>query len=295
LPAIVTESLRWVAVPEPLTGATVARAAGKALGRNSALSDEVARLLHLLLGPSFDVIGQAGGRWWEYHLRNVGRIARKARRKAGDRAREGEANARAVYSVLEDGSLCDDELMAEYFGGMLAASITPGGRDDRAASWSRVVGSLSWLQVRAHFLLYREWADRLQGRTINLGTDLGRQQAQMDLDLTEFLPVLTTGAEIEQASALHNAVVGLQVRGLIEWFVMGSKSVDPTREPATSPYQDTLRVRPSIQGLELYGWAQGAQGLRPDQFSTQAIVFPTDPEIPRLARVTLPSLPAEMA
>jgi len=135
---------------------------------------------------------------------------------------------------------------------MLAASITPDGRDDRVASWSKVVASLSWLQVRAHFMLYRDWADRLHGRTMNLGTDLGRQQAQIDLDLTEFLPVLTTGADIEQASALHNAIAGLQVRGLIEWFLMGSKAVDLTQELATSPYLDTL-VRPSIQGLELYG------------------------------------------
>jgi len=55
--------------------------------------------------------------------------------------------------------------MAEYLGGVLAASRSRGGRDDRAIAWSNLVTSLSSVQVRAHFLLYREWAALLRGRS----------------------------------------------------------------------------------------------------------------------------------
>ncbi len=92
--------------------------------------------------------------------RRLEMIAEKASAKAIEDGRGGTVHLRVAYSILEDGSLCDDELMAKYLGGVLAGSRSPNGRADRAITWCRCIGSMSWLQARAHFLPYREWAGR---------------------------------------------------------------------------------------------------------------------------------------
>jgi hypothetical protein len=56
-----------------------------------------------------------------------------ARRKLGIRAEQpGSIPARTLQKLLTDGSFVDDEICAEYFGGVLASSRSQTGRDDRA-------------------------------------------------------------------------------------------------------------------------------------------------------------------
>ena len=190
---------------EPITGAIVA----KAMGRTSPESQKAtSNLLIRVFGPTADAIGEALGRYTTYRLRNVGRIVERADEKSG--GKRGAANPRVAHILLEDGSYCDDEVMVDYLGGVLAASRTPTGRDDRAASWSNLITSLSSLQIRAHYLLYREWAARLhQVEGINLGLDSGRDMAEMQLDAMEFIGSLLAGEDIEPSSALAHAVLGV--------------------------------------------------------------------------------------
>jgi hypothetical protein len=50
-------------------------------------------------------------------------------------AREGRpASPKVIKAILDDGSFCDDELTASYFGGVLASSKTEVGCDDRGAT-----------------------------------------------------------------------------------------------------------------------------------------------------------------
>lgn len=254
---------------EPITGAIVAKAMGKS---DPEMQKATSNLLVRVLGPTADAVGEALGRYTTYRLRNVGRIVERADEKS-DSGKQGSANPRVAHILLEDGSYCDDEIMVDYLGGLLAASRTPTGRDDRAASWSNLVTSLSSLQIRAHYLLYREWAEGLHDvKDINLGVDEGRRQAEMHLELIEFVNVLVMGEEIDQSSALNHAISGLVRVGLIaDHYSYGQSGKPPAPQ---SKFEFALSVQPSAIGVELYGWAQGVSGgLSPHEFTTRAVVI----------------------
>lgn len=191
---------------DPLSGAAVAKALSAAGGEGA---KETGRLLGRVLGPSADEIGEALRRYTAFRVGNVARIAEKAESKGAGRG-EREVPPRVAHRLLEEGSYCDDELMVEYLSGVLAASSTPGGRDDRAVVWSDMVTGLSSLQVRAHFLLYREWAVRLHGRSdLNLGMEAPRAQCEIHVELVEFLNALVAGHNVDPIAAVNHAIVVL--------------------------------------------------------------------------------------
>jgi hypothetical protein len=176
------------------------------------------------------------------------------------------------------GPYCDDELIADYLGGVLAGSRTLPGGDDRAVSWSKIVTSLSALQVRAHYLLYREWAARLRIIGVyELGVAAGRIQATMEVSSGELTRLLVARSEIDPNDALSHGFGGLTRVGLLDdYFLCNGRFV---------------RVTPSITGLELYGWAQGLPGLSPRDFASKARPFEITDAIPRPSSVTFPKIP----
>ena len=187
-------------MPDPLMGTVLA----KALGTAGAQSEKAATGLFVrVLGPSADEIGEALRRYTAYRLRNVGRIVSNADAKTDDSEEDVIVNPRVARVLIEEGSYCDDDLMANYLGGVLASSRTRDGRDDRAVTWSRLITDLSALQVRAHYLLYREWAARLQGIVpFNLAYPEIVERAVMHIDLEEFNPALARGSGVDYHRAL---------------------------------------------------------------------------------------------
>ena len=167
--------------------------------------------------------------------------------------------------------------------------------DDRAVAWSELVTSLSAVQVKAHYLLYREWALRLRGRTdVNIGIDGGRRLAAMDVELLEFITVLTQNADLDPNIAIAHAISGLVRVGLLDGeFQYGSKQ----DLSADSSYSHVLRVKPSIAGVELFGWAMGCPGIQAISFIAAELDEETDgsPLPDRLESailLNLPELPA---
>lgn len=234
-------------------------------------------LLARVLGPSADAVGEILRRYTEYQLRNVARILECADAKSRSEHRDSIVNLRVAHVLLEDGSYCHDELMASYLGGLLAGSRTPQGRDDRAVAWSKVTTGLSSLQLRAHYLLYREWAARLRVVGVyDLGVDAGRVQATMEISSSEFAKFLVGDSEVDENDAMSHAIGGLIRVGLLDdrFFYNG----------------ELVRVIPSITGIELYGWAQGLPGLSPRGFASKAQPFDLEDAIPRLSWVNFPRL-----
>jgi hypothetical protein len=242
-------------------------------------SEAVARtLLARVLGSSADAVSEAVRRYTEYRLRNVERIVERAAAKSGSPFQGTAVGLRVAHVVLADGSYCDDELMADYLGGLLAGSRTARGRDDRAVSWSKVITSLSALQIRAHYLLYREWAARLRIIGVyELGVEAARIQATMEISSEEFAKLLVGDSEVDENDAMSHAIGGITRAGLLgDNFRYNGMFV---------------RVAPSIVGLELYGWAQGLPGLSPRDFASKARLFAITDAIPRPNSVSFPQLP----
>lgn len=283
---------------DPVTSAALSKAASSA-------AEAVPGLLTRLLGPSADVLGDALSRWTERRVRNVGRILEKAEEKA--EGREGLASPRIAHRLLEEGSFCDDSLMADYFSGVLAASVSPGGADDSGVGWAALIGTMSSLQVRAHFLFYREWALLLTGRSgIELGQTSDRNRTRLVADATDFVRAMThvsadaVGASVRPGNAsaprvldvtgmLSHTLTGLHRQGLLDSYGWG--------DPAT--LQKSLRVdvtRTSVSGtmtlpgIELFGWAQGVpsmtwRGIFDHDWSQLSHV-----DVPRLSSARLPKI-----
>lgn len=80
-------------------------------------------------------------------------------------------NHRVAFKALTEASITDDEVVADYLGGVLAASEP---NDDAGAAIVALIGRLSSQQLRLHYLIYREfrrvWP---QGKSVNLH-DSGR-------------------------------------------------------------------------------------------------------------------------
>lgn len=235
-------------------------------------------LLSRVLGSSADAVGDDLRHYTEYRLGNAGRIIERAAAKSRSLDNGNSVNLRVAHVLIADGSYSDDPLVADYLGGLLAASRTPEGRDDRAVAWSKLISSLSSLQIRAHYLLYREWAARLRVIGVyELGVDAVRSQAAMEISADEFTKILAGDSEVDENDALSHAIGGLvRVRLLADNFFYNGELVN---------------VAPSITGIELYGWAQGLPGLSPRSFASKAQPFDLADAIPRLGSVTFPKLP----
>lgn len=271
-------------MPDPVIGAVVL---AKAMGSSGSEAERAAgNLLTRLLGPSVDAFGAALARSVEYRTRNFGRIVKSADAKSRA-SQAGVVPARVAFVMLEDGSLCDDELMAEYLGGVLAGARTPTGKDDRAVSWIKIIAGLSALEIKAHYLLYREWADRLHGLTdMNLGFPTTARGAMLDVDLREFEHLLDPDGSMAFQEATTHAIIGLEAANLLT----NSSCMPRSGVAPGSPFEYVLQAAPTMRGCDLYGWAQGLSGLMAGEFTSKAEVFDVVPAIPRLENVALPGL-----
>lgn len=114
-----------------------------------------AKLVEKLLGPTADYVGQGLRDWTEKRVANIHNIFHIAADRLGeDLDKEGGVPPRILKGILDEGSFCDDPLMAEYFGGVLASSRTNVSHDDRGMAFLSVISNLSAYQVRSHYIFY---------------------------------------------------------------------------------------------------------------------------------------------
>ncbi len=85
--------------------------------------------LNRLLGPTADYIGGEIRGLAEKCNINLGCIVRRAVKKLGRKIDEpGAVNSRVLRQVWSEGRFIEDELVAEYFGGLLASSRSASGQ-----------------------------------------------------------------------------------------------------------------------------------------------------------------------
>ena len=185
---------------EPGTGLAIL---GSALGG--------AKVVEKLLGPTAEYIGGGLRNWTERRVQNVVSIFTKTTAKLGaDIDKPGAIPPRVLKNVLDEGSYCDDPLMAEYFGGVLASSRSQVGRNDRGVYWSSLVARLSIYQVRSHFLVYRAIYDRFKNTDFHFGPD-DRSKLAILLPFPEYIRSMEFNQEKESQV---NALLGHIFHGL---------------------------------------------------------------------------------
>jgi hypothetical protein len=134
------------------------------------------------------------------YVRGRDKIVEVASRKVEDHNDGKQVNIRAARDVLWNGAITEDDVCAEYFGGMLAAARSADGKDDSVVHYVDTVKAMSARQLELHYLIYKAWqsilVDKCQEmnvaqssdvQTANLffaGLELGARSIKYDRDLT---------------------------------------------------------------------------------------------------------------
>jgi hypothetical protein len=235
---------------DPGTGLTIL---GTALGSKD--------LVIKILGPTADYLGTGMREWTERGVQNIGRVFENARKKLGDRIETpGAVPPKVLKGIISEAPFCDDELAAEYFGGVLASSRSGVSRDDRGAAFAALVGRLSAYQIRAHYFFYSLVRILYEGIAENIGAQQGREK------LKTFIPIQTFGTAMEFGPGekgdvlLSHVMFGLAREALIE----SSFNYGPLPDIRSYyPEADTsgIVISPSALGVELFLWAHGRGDL----------------------------------
>ncbi len=161
---------------DPGTGLTVL---GTALGSK----DLVAKIL----GPTAEYLGAGMRDWTERRVKNLGRVFENAKERLGDKIDSpGAVPPKVLKGILEAAPFCDDELGAEYFGGVLASSRSEVGRDDRGAAFLALIERLSTYQIRSHYFFYTVIRVLYEGLTENLSVNEGRSRLKTFVPLEAY-------------------------------------------------------------------------------------------------------------
>lgn len=191
-----------------------------------------------ILGPTFNEIGEDLRK-----LYAVGRdkIIDAAYRKLSDPNDGKKANLRVVRDTLWNGAFSDDEICAEYFGGVLAGSRSEDGRDDTNIQFVSTIKSMSSSQLRLHYFVYARLNQLLvqSNKRVNVA-DSTQIQSKKVFFLTGEISDLNVQIETD--------LVALLQRGLVHGFRYESKEVDKLQIPY-------FYVQPNTSGVVLFAVA----------------------------------------
>ena len=222
---------------------------------------QTAKAISRLLGPAADEVAEAVARWTAWRLRNVERVGAVANARAGDAA--GTVDARLAMKIFEEASYSENEIIAEYLGGVLASSRAEGDPDDRGIAWSSLIGRLSVQQLRLHYMLY----DGL--RRLNVGSEasLATLCAQdIFISYADIWAVLGDAGPVSTAT-FADAFYGLARERLVgDQFGFGPPEHLRTGRHRTRAFPEPggLVFHASRPGIALFLWGHG----KGDQFPT---------------------------
>lgn len=238
-------------------------------------------LIVKILGPTAEYLGDGLKSWTETRLTNVAKIMNRAHRVSGDKINEkGTVPPRVLKEILDQGSFCEDELMAEYFGGILASSRTNEVADDRGSSYAALISRLSSYQIRTHYLLYRLLKDLYDDTDLKIGETQDRLKMQI------FIPMEVYAAVMELDPVDHEkmwAVLSHSFRGLAKEdlldggnFAMGPVESIKRNSPFKDATSDGFTFTPSPFGIDLFMWVHGYPNMLLGNFLNKKSVFMAD-------------------
>jgi hypothetical protein len=236
-----------------------------------------------ILGPTADYLGDGLQQWTERRVENLRRVFEKADRKLGPEALESDGSVppRVLKGILDEGGYRDDELGAEYLGGVLASSRTAVARDDRGASLVALVGRLSTYQLRAHYIMYSQAQRALVGTELNLGQQQVRRSRALFLPFNGFPRAMDLNTD---EFADFSALLSHTLHGLIREELMEDEfkygSADHLRGGGVQDFGvGGVIYRVSPLGMELYCAAHGIRGNPLTNFIDPDIEFRIEPPV----------------
>jgi hypothetical protein len=240
-----------------------------------------AKLVEKLLGPTAGYIGGGIKNWTENRVNNISRILKSATDRLGARLDEpGRVPPRVLKEILDDGSFCDDELTAEYFGGVLASSRSSVPRDDRGLTFLGVVSNLSAYQVRSHYVFYTLFKKHYNGdrfKTVYPSGNGPYHKIYIPYGVYAAAMDLQEGENVEEVAA--HSLFGLDRHRLIFEFAYGPVEEEilgwyREQYPDLDAPKDGIIVGLSPFGAELFSWVHGRSDFQSvNDFSDPGVTY----------------------
>ena len=247
---------------------------GLTLGGTAIAADMMRRVL----GPTADYLGDEFRGWVEHRTEEAKRIIEKARQKQESEPDDEETvPPRVAKGVFEEGPYFDNELGAEYFGGILAASRTNKRYDDRGSSYVDLISRLSSYQIAVHYLFYKSV------RIIYSENDLNLSHEKELSKIKTFFPLVTLEVNIDLKDASrdeYNSLLQHIFFGLLREDLLGSLKWGPKRD---LPYKGNIDrntpgvvFEPTALGISLYLWAHGKGSTDLNRFLDESLDLISD-------------------
>ncbi|MBA2435067.1 MAG: hypothetical protein H0W34_11525 [Pyrinomonadaceae bacterium] len=247
------------------------------IGPEGVIATAGAKLLFDVFGDTAKLIGKRLSLYAETGLDNLERVLKRAHhRESLTEKASGAVSARVIQHLLPEACFCEDEVQAEYLGGILASAKGPVARDDRAVSHLSLLSSLSTYQIRTHYLLYN-CILRWRGQHAEL---IGRwlipdRHKNITVAVTEeeFQRMMAFATEEPAAAICQHVFAGLEERGLIKG---GLHLVMPDPQVRRQPNVAFRYFYPTVLGIELFMWGLGhgdqtIQAYRPELLNDETL------------------------
>jgi hypothetical protein len=214
-------------------------------------------LISKVLGPTADYLGAGLQSLAARGLKNVERVFVNAAERLGKELdAPGVVPPRVLKGILQEAPFCDDELAAEYFGGVLASSRSEVGRDDRGATFTSLIARLSVYQIRSHFLFYSVVRGIYVGCGENIGHSSGRRKLRTFVPWNAYVMAMEFDKNERAEIMMAHVMFGLAREALVEGdFLFGNPEHIRTQYPGAD--QPGILFSPSALGVELFLWAHG--------------------------------------
>jgi len=235
------------------------------------------KTIEKVIGPTLDDFGEDLRKWTARRKGNFKRIVENAWKKLGSKTEiYGQVNSRVLKGILSEGTFCDDELMAEYFGGVLASSRSDISRDDRGASFVALIGRLTTYQIRAHYIFYNTLKILFDGRTdISVMSSKYRNKLEVFFPNDSFNLAMEFTEKEDVSVILPSVMSGLARESLIEkdFEVIGG-------EKTAFCGGNGLIFCPTDLGTELFLWVHGKNNIPVKDFLKPEHKFSVELNIP---------------
>ncbi len=226
-------------------------------------------LLNKLLGPTADYIGGELKNIAERCNINLDNVFRRALQKLGPRANMPRAvNPRVLKHVISEGQFCEDVIMAEYLGGVLASTKSGTPRDDRGIYYLNLISELSSYQIRTHYMIYSSIVQ--YGSKFNQDTSFWYLNDGITVLIPEHEYVMSMDYSGEESheDISHHSFLGLESSNLSKG---GNQIIN--RDSRPFPGVPFRYFWPTRFGFELFLWGLGLGHMRVSSY------FDIDPNI----------------
>ena len=212
-----------------------------------------------LLGPTADYLGEGLRDIVKRRSETLERIFKSAVHKVGERIDEpGIVPPKILKGIISDGSFATDDVEIEYFAGVLAASRTRDGRDDRGVRALKTIQSMSSDQIRTHYILYSCLATCYYRDETNINDKTQADKLQVLIGFESYLSELGVLKGDDDASSQHKLVdaiphclFGLLDEGLISNYMMWG-STEKIKRKYDWAKMPGIVIAPTRSGFELF-------------------------------------------